>query len=312
MTAAIILIVIGVALVVFSLVKPPAPVPPLGLIGDLNDDGVVDKADYDIMVKYLAGYSISEISPLTEAEFLRRADVNADGAVNILDLTALTGIIDEEPPPLPPIDIPAGFTISTLAFTPESTAIGYPITISIMATCISNPSGTKDFYFHINGEVLKVTTFFWKVEEPKEVSATYTPIEVRTYQVKIADLEGIFISTELPDVMLLPLPVEPLSPVSTSPGGRIKYSDWKIEPGTVPVGESVIISVIVAYRGTGGVSWGVNCALRNVAFKQKGHLSAGERILVSFQATSHVAKTFSVSINKGSRYEWFGKFTATL
>jgi len=63
-----------------------------GLIGDLNDDGVVDSEDLHILQVFTAGYPISEISPLEETEFLRRADVNGDGVINALDITALEGL----------------------------------------------------------------------------------------------------------------------------------------------------------------------------------------------------------------------------
>jgi len=67
--------------------------PPPGLIGDLNDDGVVNSADLNIMRMYIGGYPIWQISPLSDAEFLRRADVNGDGAINALDITALEWLL---------------------------------------------------------------------------------------------------------------------------------------------------------------------------------------------------------------------------
>ena len=67
--------------------------PGKGAIGDLNDDGLLDQPDLVILQEYLLGGPISEISPLDEAEFLRRADVNGDGVVDDLDLTALVNII---------------------------------------------------------------------------------------------------------------------------------------------------------------------------------------------------------------------------
>ncbi len=66
---------------------------PLGLIGDLNDDGAINVLDLTTLELYVGGYPISQISPLSEAEFLRRADVNGDGKVNVLDITALEILI---------------------------------------------------------------------------------------------------------------------------------------------------------------------------------------------------------------------------
>lgn len=60
-----------------------------GAIGDVNDDGVVDWTDAHIIAAYLAMFPISEISPLSEEEFLRRADFNGDGIVDIADVLAL-------------------------------------------------------------------------------------------------------------------------------------------------------------------------------------------------------------------------------
>ena len=75
-----------------ALEHPEEP-PPEGLIGDLDDDGVIDLGDLDILQKYIVGYPISLISPLSEEEFLRRADVNGDGVVNELDIAALETLI---------------------------------------------------------------------------------------------------------------------------------------------------------------------------------------------------------------------------
>lgn len=72
--------------------------PPEGLIGDLNDNGVVDWDDLSILQSYIAGIPISEISPLSEAEFLRRADVNGDGVINAMDISALERLLEEIPP----------------------------------------------------------------------------------------------------------------------------------------------------------------------------------------------------------------------
>ena len=71
---------------------------PVGLIGDLNDDGVVNALDLTLLERYIAGLSVS--TPLSQEEFLRRADVNGDGVVNSLDITALELLIaGGEPPP---------------------------------------------------------------------------------------------------------------------------------------------------------------------------------------------------------------------
>lgn len=67
------------------------------LIGDLNDDGVLNAADLYILQQYIGGYPISQISPLTEDEFLLRADVNLDGVVNSLDVTTLEYLIPSAP-----------------------------------------------------------------------------------------------------------------------------------------------------------------------------------------------------------------------
>lgn len=67
-----------------------------GEIGDLNDDAIVDWADAAILAQYLVGYPIPEISPLPEAEFLRRADFNGDGIVDIADVLALARTLPPE------------------------------------------------------------------------------------------------------------------------------------------------------------------------------------------------------------------------
>ena len=75
---------------------------PVDLIGDLNDDGVVNALDLTLLERYIAGLDVN--TPLSPEEFLRRADVNGDGVVNALDLTALERLIvgNGEPPPEEP------------------------------------------------------------------------------------------------------------------------------------------------------------------------------------------------------------------
>ena len=68
-----------------------APKP--GIIGDLNDDGLISVEDLQILEKCLVGYPISQISPLPEAEFLRRADINGDSLLNAQDLTLLERLL---------------------------------------------------------------------------------------------------------------------------------------------------------------------------------------------------------------------------
>ena len=62
-----------------------------GKIGDLNDDGIVNALDLTLLERYIGGLSVS--TPLSEAEFLWRADVNGDGTVNALDITVLEILI---------------------------------------------------------------------------------------------------------------------------------------------------------------------------------------------------------------------------
>ena len=71
---------------------------PVGLIGDLNNDGVINVLDITLLERYIAGLSVS--TPLSQEEFLRRADVNGDGVVNSLDITAMERLIagNGEPP----------------------------------------------------------------------------------------------------------------------------------------------------------------------------------------------------------------------
>lgn len=99
---AVAIIPVGLALAAAVGIYALARAAPPSLIGDLNDDGVIDLDDLDILQKYIGGYPISQISPLSEVEFLQRADVNGDGVVNALDIPALETLIGEEEPPPPP------------------------------------------------------------------------------------------------------------------------------------------------------------------------------------------------------------------
>ena len=58
------------------------------LIGDGNNDGVVDRQDYDLASQILDGI-LSNPDPMT----IKRLDINNDGELSIADLNALSGII---------------------------------------------------------------------------------------------------------------------------------------------------------------------------------------------------------------------------
>lgn len=94
---ALVIVPVGLAgLGILALTVMARAAPP-GLIGDLNDDGAVAYDDLTILVSYIGGVPIPEISPLSEVEFLQRADVNGDGVINALDITALEALIVAPP-----------------------------------------------------------------------------------------------------------------------------------------------------------------------------------------------------------------------
>lgn len=82
----VILIIVIMGAIAYLLWKKKIILPPLGKLGDLNNDGKVDDADMEIITRYMQGEPISAISPLSEAEFWRRADLNKDGVINVLDM----------------------------------------------------------------------------------------------------------------------------------------------------------------------------------------------------------------------------------
>ena len=57
-----------------------------GLLGDVNDDGVVNIADVTSLIDYLLGGDPQSIN-------LINADVSQDGAINIGDVTALIDML---------------------------------------------------------------------------------------------------------------------------------------------------------------------------------------------------------------------------
>ena len=63
-------------------------VPPCGNYGDVDGDGYVTENDVNLIIEYaISGWPVE--SPLTESEFVERADVNDDGVVNIGDATVV-------------------------------------------------------------------------------------------------------------------------------------------------------------------------------------------------------------------------------
>ena len=61
-------------------------------LGDLNNDGVVNSVDLQLCAMMFS-YPGSQVTPLSDAEALRRADLNGDGAVNTLDWVAMNQFI---------------------------------------------------------------------------------------------------------------------------------------------------------------------------------------------------------------------------
>jgi hypothetical protein len=70
-------------------------------MGDLNDDGYVNSVDI-MLCGALLSLPASVVSPLSEAEVLRRADLTGDGQINILDILAITNFINTGELPQPP------------------------------------------------------------------------------------------------------------------------------------------------------------------------------------------------------------------
>ena len=58
-------------------------------LGDINQDGIVDEKDSDLLMKYLAGYDDVRLTPVQKII----ADVNSDGIVNGKDVTRIFKII---------------------------------------------------------------------------------------------------------------------------------------------------------------------------------------------------------------------------
>lgn len=69
------------------------PRPAVNGMGDLNDDGYVSSADILLLKYYMFDFPISQLSPLSEEEFLRRADMNGDGYIDAGDITAMKNYI---------------------------------------------------------------------------------------------------------------------------------------------------------------------------------------------------------------------------
>ena len=70
--------------------------PPCENYGDLNDDGYIDDTDLVLLGDYLrCGYA--QIStPLSESEFIKRADLDQDGSITATDFTTLSCFIAHE------------------------------------------------------------------------------------------------------------------------------------------------------------------------------------------------------------------------
>jgi len=68
---------------------PTGRVPPCGNYGDLDNDGYVTVNDAILVANYAVGgwSNVSADTPLTETEFVLRAEVNADGVVDMADST---------------------------------------------------------------------------------------------------------------------------------------------------------------------------------------------------------------------------------
>jgi len=89
------LVVMGGLIVWILTAKKAEALPAHGLKGDLDNDGTVQRQDLFILQDLVAGYiTIEWVAqnapiPMTVEEALWRADVNGDGVINSLDITAL-------------------------------------------------------------------------------------------------------------------------------------------------------------------------------------------------------------------------------
>ncbi len=66
----------------------PAPTPPGPVTGDLNEDGVVDSADLDILTAAFG-------TRAGEPNFIEAADLNGDGVIGLADAQALIDLVDQ-------------------------------------------------------------------------------------------------------------------------------------------------------------------------------------------------------------------------
>jgi hypothetical protein len=60
-------------------------VTPVGLRGDVNNDGVVDSLDIQLCTEVILGFE-------TRVEIKSRADVNQDGQIDVLDVQTIANI----------------------------------------------------------------------------------------------------------------------------------------------------------------------------------------------------------------------------
>ena len=180
----------------------------------------------------------------------------------------------------------AEFQVTNLTVNPAEAGVGQPIIISVNVTNVGEEEGNYSVNLTINDVVRENKTIQLLGNESRIVEFLVNENSEGSYYVKIDDLNGTFIITDVP----LPSTLE-ISDLTISP-----YEAWSNEP--------IKISVKVINIGDEAVSYPLAFRVNEVVRETKTiQLSAGETTTVETNVTESSEGTYSVIVGSKS-----GKF----
>ncbi|MDD5510512.1 MAG: CARDB domain-containing protein [Dehalococcoidales bacterium] len=139
-------------------------------------------------------------------------------------------------------EVPAsGFTISGLAVSPSSVAVGETVTVSCTVT--NSGSEIKTGMVTLSGDFSDQQTVTLQPGESKEVSFHVTPAVAGNYNVSVEGQSGTFTATAAPSA------------------ADIRLENLTIAPGTVAVGGTVTITVTARNYGSAAGTKKITCTV---------------------------------------------------
>ncbi|GAI32808.1 unnamed protein product, partial [marine sediment metagenome] len=194
------------------------------------------------------------------------------------------------PAELPPVVVPAVFTISSLGVSPSEVAPSEEVNISVLVANTGGESGSYTVVLKIDGVKETEERVTVAAGGSQTVTFSVTKEEAGSYTVTVDGLSSSF--------AVVPVVVPP-EPAAFSVA-YLSFSPLEVEPG-----EAVTVTVLVANIGGESGSYAVVLKIDGVKEAEETvTLAAGDSQDVSFSATREEPGNYTVTVDG-----WSGSFT---